>query len=128
MGTKNNPGKYDCYANAEPDEPMFVLLGRDSRAPALVRQWALMETDNTKADEAERCAAEMEEWRAKHEFRKTGFLPGAKETYLRWVRALDLDSDEFVDLGSPVCAVLRSTLMSVANLRAELNAKKSKGE
>lgn len=29
MGTKNNPGAFDCYANAEPDEPMFVLLARD---------------------------------------------------------------------------------------------------
>ena len=26
MGTKNNPGKFDCYANAKPDEPLFVLL------------------------------------------------------------------------------------------------------
>ncbi|HAW11807.1 MAG TPA: aspartate decarboxylase, partial [Chloroflexi bacterium] len=29
MGTKNNPGKFDCYDDAHPDEPMFVLLGRD---------------------------------------------------------------------------------------------------
>lgn len=36
MGTKNNPGAFDCYANAEPDEPMFVLLGRDKHAPAPV--------------------------------------------------------------------------------------------
>jgi hypothetical protein len=28
MGTKNVPGKFDCYANALPDEPTFVLLGR----------------------------------------------------------------------------------------------------
>ena len=28
MGTKNNPGRFDCYGNAEPDEPIFVLLGR----------------------------------------------------------------------------------------------------
>jgi len=42
MGTKRNPGKYDCYANAEPDEPMFVLLGRDPLAPTLLRLWALL--------------------------------------------------------------------------------------
>lgn len=30
MGTKNNPGKYDCYAKLEPDEPHFVLRGKDS--------------------------------------------------------------------------------------------------
>lgn len=40
MGTKNNPGHFDCYASAEPDEPMFILLGRDSHAPAAVRRWA----------------------------------------------------------------------------------------
>lgn len=40
MGTKNNPGPYDCYANAEPDEPMFVLLARDETAPYFVEAWA----------------------------------------------------------------------------------------
>lgn len=42
MGTKNNPGNFDCYTNAEPDEPMFILLGRDPLAPALVKIWAAM--------------------------------------------------------------------------------------
>ena len=40
MGTKNNPGKFDCYENAEPDEPMFVLLGRDPLAAHLVSLWS----------------------------------------------------------------------------------------
>lgn len=40
MATKDNPGKFDCYANALPDEPMFVLLARDELAPSLVRLWA----------------------------------------------------------------------------------------
>lgn len=40
MGSKNNPGKFDCYEAAHPDEPMFVLLGRDESAPHLVRLWA----------------------------------------------------------------------------------------
>lgn len=40
MGTKNNPGAFDCYAAAQPDEPLFVLLGRDPLAPALVELWA----------------------------------------------------------------------------------------
>jgi len=42
MGTKNNPGQFDCYANAAPDEPMFILLGRDRHAPALVHLWSVM--------------------------------------------------------------------------------------
>lgn len=39
MGTKNQPGIYDCLAKAEDDEPYFVLLGRDSSAPALITAW-----------------------------------------------------------------------------------------
>ncbi len=42
MGTKNKPGAFDCYANAKPDEPMFVLLGRDpTGAPLVLYWWAL---------------------------------------------------------------------------------------
>ena len=40
MGTKNNPSRFDCMAKAEPDEPYFVLLGRDRSAAKLVREWA----------------------------------------------------------------------------------------
>lgn len=70
MGTKNNPGKYDCYANAEPDEPMFVLLARDRFASALVRSWATMRNASgenpEKVEEAFACAAAMDEWRRKN--------------------------------------------------------------
>lgn len=40
MATKNNPGANDCYTKAEPDEPLFTLLGRDPIAPWLVLLWA----------------------------------------------------------------------------------------
>lgn len=40
MGTKLNPGKFDCYANAEPEEPIFILLARDDLAPFIVQVWA----------------------------------------------------------------------------------------
>ncbi|WP_158669936.1 hypothetical protein [Bradyrhizobium guangdongense] len=74
MGSKNNPGQFDCYANALPDEPMFVLLARDPMAPALVQMWAILRKqmvtagekpleDMALADEAETCAAEMRAWR-----------------------------------------------------------------
>lgn len=75
MGTKNNPGEYDCYENAEPDEPMFVLLARDESAPERVREWAgrrLIKELKTgifrvdvlrKVDEALKCADAMEQWR-----------------------------------------------------------------
>lgn len=82
MGTKNAPGDFDCYANAKPDEPIFVLLGRDLAAPDIVRRWAahylaqkrLDYTENgerqylpqkvwDKYSEALRCAVAMEQWR-----------------------------------------------------------------
>lgn len=68
MGTKNNPGKYDCYEKAEPDEPMFVLLGRDPMAPSVVMAWAAAEMDargdSDKVQEAIACATAMDEWHA----------------------------------------------------------------
>lgn len=67
MGTKLNPGKFDCYENAAPDEPMFVLLARDPMAPILVRLWADLRAHNagnpSKVAEARTCATAMEEWR-----------------------------------------------------------------
>ena len=66
MGTKNNPGEFDCYANADPNEPMFVLLGRDPMAAYLVEQWADLRewTGETpdKVTEARKCAKEMRDW------------------------------------------------------------------
>jgi hypothetical protein len=60
MGTKQNPGPFDCYAAAAPDEPMFVLLARDPLAPALVREWARQRSESegvtVKAREAYNCA------------------------------------------------------------------------
>ena len=40
MGTKNSPSRFDAMGKAEPDEPYFVLLGRDKHAAELVRKWA----------------------------------------------------------------------------------------
>lgn len=73
MGTKDNPGKYDCYGRAEGDEPMFTLLARDPMSPVLVRMWAQCREiaarhggDLTKAEEARKCADEMERWKGDH--------------------------------------------------------------
>ena len=69
MGTKRDPGAFDCYAAAEPDEPMFVLLARDPHAAVLVNLWAAMRrldgtTAPEKIAEAERCANDMVAWLA----------------------------------------------------------------
>jgi len=77
MGTKANPGAYDCYHNAEPHEPMFVLLARDIAAPQMVRAWAWLRRrqiregrkpaeDEAMVEEAMRCADAMEAWRKAH--------------------------------------------------------------
>lgn len=74
MGSKSDPGKFDCYANALPDEPMFVLLARDPLAPSLIEDWAadrmravMMKMrplkDLEMVDEAQRCAKSMRDWR-----------------------------------------------------------------
>lgn len=57
MGTKLKPGKYDCYANALPDEPMMVLLGRDPLAPSLTQIWAMIRAGNV--EEARRTFNEL---------------------------------------------------------------------
>ena len=66
MGTKNQPGKFDCYVNAQPDEPMFILLGRDPFAGMIVRQWAdLREAEGEhpeKIAEARKCADALDAW------------------------------------------------------------------
>lgn len=92
MGSKTNPGKFDCYAAALPDEPMFVLLGRDPLAPFLVSIWAAVRMadwekagvvldamigraggqfglapDIDKGVEAMDCSVDMFGWRAAHE-------------------------------------------------------------
>jgi len=66
MGTKNNPGEFDCYENAEPDEPMFILLARDPLAPLLVELWAdvraVLVGDDKKIAEARTCVQSMRNW------------------------------------------------------------------
>lgn len=66
MGTKNNPGQYDCYAAADPDEPMFVLLGRDRFGASLVKLWALARAADgeaiDKVAESLDCEAAMKQW------------------------------------------------------------------
>ena len=68
MGTKNNPGRFDCYASAAPDEPLFVLLARDPLAPIIVESLASLRAhaagNPSKVAEAKACATAMREWRA----------------------------------------------------------------
>lgn len=67
MGTKNDPGAYDCHTAAAPDEPIFTLRANDPLAPVLVQRWAhdyLANGGNPeKAEEALKCAREMIAWK-----------------------------------------------------------------
>lgn len=69
MGTKNNPGKYDCYGKAEPDEPIFILRANDPIAPMVVRLWAAQYWQQggkkEKVDDARAVADAMEAWHKK---------------------------------------------------------------
>lgn len=40
MVSKINPGLGNYYRRALPDEPMFIILGRDPSAPKMLVQWA----------------------------------------------------------------------------------------
>lgn len=42
MGTKNNPGQFDCYTKAHPDEPLFVLRAKDPFGADMVSLWAAL--------------------------------------------------------------------------------------
>jgi len=74
MGTKNNPGKFDCYENALPDEPMFILLARDPNFYKHVMKWANDRdlsvmcgerplTDHDMVKIARQCAFDGQNWR-----------------------------------------------------------------
>ena len=80
MGTKTQPGEWDCYREALPDEPMFILLGRDPLAPGLVRQWAreraLGKGYSRQVTNAFSIADDMDEWR-KH-IKPAGASEGVK--------------------------------------------------
>ncbi len=78
MGTKNKPGKFDCYENAKPDEPMFIILGRDISGPGNVLFWCLQRarlimagvkpgTDIELIEEAYACAIAMVQYKGEKE-------------------------------------------------------------
>ncbi len=86
MGTKQNPGKYDCLEKAGEDEPVFVLVARDPSASFLVACWAAVRSgdgmaaiaavqraiaatekarkgvDAEKVTEAYQCSEQMAKW------------------------------------------------------------------
>jgi hypothetical protein len=119
MATKNNPGAYDCYANAAPDEPLFVLLGRDRHAPALVRIWARLRAldgeDADKVREAFACADAMDAHR-KQLGRDPAPIMEALGTLICSELAQQLGADCVDNLGDGESVVLMSVATPAINL------------
>jgi hypothetical protein len=92
MGTKAKPSAWDCYEHAEPDEPMFILLGRDKHAPALVWFWSVLRQldgeDPVKVAEARQCGLEMIRWLEAHDKKA---MPARKAVAVLTARELEVD-------------------------------------
>ena len=81
MGTKNNPGEFDCYKNLHPDEPYFLIRANDIFGPVVVRMWAQLykafkpiaktragrARQRRKVKEANTLANRMEAWRQEND-------------------------------------------------------------
>lgn len=72
--TKTHPGMFRCYEAALPDEPMFVILGRDPAGPATLEFWAQERVRQQKVherDDQDRIKAaideakDMQDWRSR---------------------------------------------------------------
>jgi hypothetical protein len=98
MGTKNNPGEYDCYAKAAMDEPLFTMRAKDVSAPYFVEMWTFIRKgrwdsarmvleqminddrirvlvgDCDKFDEALAIAEAMRQWKEEHPPTPESFL------------------------------------------------------
>lgn len=68
---RRHKGIYDCLDKREPDEPVFVLLGRDRASSATIKIWATLwlqeislglrpESDRAQITEALKIATDME--------------------------------------------------------------------
>jgi hypothetical protein len=82
VSTKTTPSPFDGLAKAEPDEPIFTLVGRDPDAPEAITHWvdtrrrrlltgdpvdpAVLRLELVQLTEAEMVAFEFKRWRLGH--------------------------------------------------------------
>lgn len=104
MATKRDPGAFDCYKAALPDEPFFTLLARDPAAPDTLRVWAAervrhkkTETpdDQDRIEIAYRDAEEMERWRAAN-------LDPLGDGVATWRLPRQIEEDTAISIQQPV--------------------------
>ncbi len=111
MGTKRNPGLYDCHHAADPDEPIFTLRGKDPTSATIVRAWVVLrehladkgviERDENQVNEALSLASQLEQY-ARHL---------GKEEAIDFLRELDpLGTSDEPPLLAPEGYVKRDTL------------------
>ncbi len=121
MGTKNDPGTYDCFAKAEPDEPMFVLLARDKHAPTLVWLWAtLRELDQeepAKVAEARDCMAAMLNYQISKGRKPIGLAQAALAGVLELIRTVNGAIQCAPEVTNPVEMIRR--MMAAATFETE---------
>lgn len=86
MGSKLQPGAFDCYTAALPDEPMFILLARDRSAPAMLRKWS--DTRRTQV-RAKFEAGEISEDRLREDLQKCTEADGCADDMAMWRKAND---------------------------------------
>jgi hypothetical protein len=71
MGTKSDPGEYDCYAAAASDEPVFTLRANNKFTPTLIWLWASLSEldgeDPKKVAEARSCVTDSLRWAKEHD-------------------------------------------------------------
>ncbi len=71
MNTLENPSKHDCRKKLLPDEPIFILRGKDPNASKTIHYWVAGYLQRggrnlKKVCEALDLAQQMEEWRKEH--------------------------------------------------------------
>lgn len=105
MGTKQNPGNYDCHAAAAPDEPLFTLLGRDRHAPTLIWLWAtlreLQGEDAAKVAEARDVAMNMLEWGHARGRKYSGLSESTMAGFFELMRVANFKSAELAGKPEP---------------------------
>jgi hypothetical protein len=100
MWSKTKPGPFDRYTAAEPEEPIFVLLGRDPVASLLVSLWigvhdVMGDNPPDAVLDAMQCSLAMEQWARTH----GGNAEGALQAFLRVLRHTRFA--EFASYGMP---------------------------
>lgn len=128
MGSKNNPSKFNCYDRAEPDEPMFVLLGRDPLAPLLIELWAkirhAMGEDVEKVLEAKSCANDCAHWLLTHEKRPLNDKLEVVRVLLKAAR----DIADNADVDDEASDLLTDVIQGAYKMALYLEKKNSSGD